>query len=239
MTSEGTEKLQKVLAATGMGSRRGIESWIAQGRIAVNGVCAHLGQRVQATDRITLDGQQVNQQKIQAVELIMYNKPEGELCTRYDPENRPTVFDHLPEPAIGKWINVGRLDLNTSGLLLFTNNGEWANKLMHPKEGYQRVYLARVRGSLTPTELNKLTTGILLEDGLASFSTITFQHSTGQHNAWYEVTVHQGRNRIVRRLFEALDHNVSRLMRIQYGPYVLPRSLQPGHYQVVKTVVIA
>ena len=235
MTSESSEKLQKVLAAKGVGSRRMIEDWIAQGRIQVNGVRAHLGQRVQPEDLIHIDGQLVTEEKPKSVEIILYHKPEGELCTRQDPENRPTVFDHLPEPSTGKWINVGRLDFNTTGLLLFTNSGELANKLMHPKEGCQRVYLARIRGELTNVEMNKLKSGIPLEDGMASFSTLSFQSSAGQHNAWYQVSVHQGRNRIVRRLFEALGHEVSRLMRIQYGEYVLPRSLKPGQYQVIKS----
>jgi 23S rRNA pseudouridine2605 synthase len=235
MTAEGSEKLQKALAAKGVGSRRMIEDWIAQGRVQVNGVCAHLGQRVQADDTIHLDGQLVTEQKPQSVEIILYHKPEGELCTRHDPENRPTVFDHLPEPSTGKWVNIGRLDLNTTGLLLLTNSGELANKLMHPKEGCERVYLARIRGELTDMDIKKLKTGISLEDGLASFSTVSFQRSTGQHNTWYQVSVHQGRNRIVRRLFEALGHEVSRLMRIQYGDYVLPRTLKPGQYQVIRS----
>ena len=230
-----SEKLQKVLAQLGLGSRREIEGWITEGRVSVNGSLAHLGQRVDFDAEIEVDGKKVHTtQKPTEAEMLLYHKPVGEVCTRFDPEGRPTVFDHLPPAKNGKWINVGRLDLNTSGLLLFTNDGDLANELMHPKHGHIRVYLARVRSHLSPEEKQQLQSGILLEDGMAHFSTIEdwATHERNRHNAWYKVSVHQGRNRVVRRLFEALDHPVSRLIRIQYGPYLLPEDLSSGHYRL-------
>ncbi len=234
------EKLQKILAQRGLGSRRLMESWITAGRIQVNGQPAHLGQRVELSDQLVLDGQPlpIEGQQTQSRQLLLYHKPVGQICTRFDPEGRPTVFECLPALAQGKWIAVGRLDFNTSGLLLFTNEGTFANELMHPRNGYVRVYKARVRGKLSSVELARLQSGVPLEDGWASFAHVaSCQEGSGleeRHNSWYQVRVYQGRNRIVRRLFEALGYEVSKLIRIQYGPWQLPATLASGHYLAAK-----
>jgi 23S rRNA pseudouridine2605 synthase len=230
------EKLQKILANQGVASRRAVEIWIQQGRIRVNGTVAHLGQRVTAQDHIEVDGQTlILAPKPVEAELLLYYKPEGEMCTRFDPEGRPTVFDRLPLPKHGKWVQVGRLDCNTSGLLLFTTDGALAHRLMHPTHGYKRVYLVRTRGAVTEEEKQRLLAGIALNDGVAAFADIIEQGNPDKHNRWYQVTVHQGRNRIVRRLLESLGHEVSRLIRVQYGDYVLDKNLKPGDIQYVPT----
>jgi 23S rRNA pseudouridine2605 synthase len=222
-------RLQKVLAEAGMGSRRELEVWIAAGRVQVNGQVATLGQRVGPTDRIRVDGQDLRRRPAQATRLqvIAYNKPEGEIVTRKDPEERPTIFRHLPRPKSGRWISVGRLDVNTSGLLLVTNDGELANRLMHPSREVEREYAVRILGAVPEPTLARLIDGVNLDDGPARFESIAEAGGEGA-NHWYRVVITEGRNREVRRMFEALGMAVSRLIRIRYGCVVLPRGLRRG-----------
>ncbi|GAA0852847.1 23S rRNA pseudouridine(2605) synthase RluB [Aliiglaciecola litoralis] len=225
-----SEKLQKVLANAGQGSRREMEKWIEQGRISVNGKIATLGDRVENTDQIRVDGNllSVDQEK-PACRVLMYNKPEGELCSRKDPEGRATVFDRLPVIKNGRWIAVGRLDINTSGLLLFTNDGELANRLMHPRHEVIREYAVRVFGEVTNKMITLLKKGVELEDGVAKFMTI--QRKPGDEeslNQWFNVTLAEGRNREVRRLWESQDVQVSRLIRVNYGGLELQKRLPQG-----------
>ena len=225
-----TEKLQKVLANHGLGSRREMERWIEQGRVSVNGAVATLGDRVDATAQIRVDGHALaRQQEIPVCRVLMYNKPEGELCTRVDPEGRSTVFDRLPNISQGRWIAVGRLDINTSGLLLFTNDGELANRLMHPRCKVEREYAARIFGEVSSKSLQALTKGVELEDGLAKFTTIKPRPNDDESvNQWFNVTLEEGRNREVRRLWETQDCQVSRLIRVRYGPIELQKRLPQG-----------
>ena len=225
-----SDKLQKVLANAGLGSRREMEKWIEQGRISVNGTVATLGDRVESEDQIRVDGKQINRQKQSSVcRVLMYNKPEGELCSRKDPEGRPTVFDRLPNIPDGRWIAVGRLDINTSGLLLFTNDGELANRLMHPKHEVEREYAVRVFGEIEPGMLNRLKKGVMLEDGEAKFTTIRERQGDDESlNSWFNVTLSEGRNREVRRLWESQGVQVSRLIRVNYGPLELKKRLPQG-----------
>lgn len=223
-------KLHKVLAQAGLGSRLEMEKLIAEGRITVNNTPAHVGQRIQFGDQIKVNGKVVRA-RIAPVRprVLAYHKPVGEVVTHDDPQNRPTVFRKLPRLPAGKWQSVGRLDLNTEGLLLFTNSGELANRLMHPRFGLEREYAVRVLGALSQEERDKLLAGIELEDGIAQFGTITDGGGEGA-NCWYRVTIAEGRNREVRRLFEAVGHAVSRLIRIRYGAMVLPRGLKRGYW---------
>jgi 23S rRNA pseudouridine2605 synthase len=224
-----TDKLQKILAQTGLGSRREMEHWIDAGRVQVNDRPARLGDRVDSHDKISVDGQLLNRagQTTEQPKVLMYHKPIGELCTRHDPEGRPTVFDRLPPLASGRWIVVGRLDYNTAGLLLFTNDGALANQLMHPAFHLTRVYAVRVYGAVLDSVLNRLERGVMLEDGEAHFDAIESMGGEGS-NHWYKVRISMGRNRIVRRLWEAQSVKVNRLIRIEFGPLTLPRDLQPG-----------
>lgn len=224
-----SERLQKWLAGQGLGSRRQMEAWITDGRITVDGKPAILGQKVSGRERIKVDGRLLRGSPDRAPrpKTIMYHKPAGLICTRADPQGRPTVFDQLPHLSRGRWIGVGRLDFQTSGLLLFTTDGELANRLMHPSTGLVREYSVRVLGEIGPASLKKLRRGIDLEDGRARFETLEFAGGEGQ-NRWYKVSVTQGRNRIVRRLFEAVGHRVSRLIRTRFGPVSLPRPLPAG-----------
>lgn len=224
------EKLQKVLANLGYGSRREIEGWISAGRIKVNGKLASLGDRVTEKDQILVDDRRVYRRREQDTRVLILNKPTDTICTRNDPEDRSTVFDLLPRLHQGRWIAVGRLDINSSGLLLFTNNGELANRLMHPSYELEREYAVRVLGQVSPETINALEKGVELDDGTAKFVTIRDAGGQGA-NHWYHVTLKEGRNREVRRLWEAVGHNVSRLHRIRYGPVQLPRSIKPGRYQ--------
>lgn len=234
-----SERLQKLLAGAGHGSRRGIEEWIRAGRITVNERVAQLGDRATAADRICLDGQVLDLGGArETVEVLLYNKPVGEMTTRSDPEGRPTVFDRLPPPASGRWIVVGRLDVNTSGLLLFTNDGELAHRLMHPSSEVRREYLVRLRGAPTPEVLDRLRRGVVLEDGPANFDRITADSVEGSHS-WFRVELHEGRNREVRRLFEHEGFVVSRLSRLRYGTVELPRDLAGGSYQSLGPKAIA
>ncbi|MBC8953787.1 23S rRNA pseudouridine(2605) synthase RluB [Xenorhabdus sp. PB62.4] len=229
--SDKTEKLQKVLARSGHGSRREIEGYIQQGRISIDGKTATLGDRIEVKPsvKIRLDGRILNIKEPQKTvcRVLAYYKPEGELCTRHDPEGRPTVFDRLPKMQGARWIAVGRLDINTCGLLLFTTDGELANRLMHPRCEVEREYAVRVFGEVDNAKLRQLTQGVQLEDGPASFKTIAFKGGEGI-NQWYNVTLTEGRNREVRRLWEAVGVQVSRLIRVRYGDINLPKGLPRG-----------
>jgi len=223
------ERVQKVLSRMGFGSRREIERWIEQGRVKVNGVACTLGDRVKPGDRVHVNGKRiiVREEKQEETRVIMYHKPEGEVCTRSDPEGRPTIFDHLPKAGRARWVSIGRLDINTSGLLLFTTNGELANRLMHPSNEIEREYAVRVNGTVTKDILSQLKTEVMLEDGPAHFDDIQDGGGEG-YNHWYYVVIREGRNREVRRLWEAVGIRVSRLMRVRYGNIILPKSLRKG-----------
>jgi len=208
-----------------------MEAAIAAGRLAVNGLRATLGQQVGPADRITLDGRAVSLRfEGRAPRVLIYHKPAGELVTVRDPLGRPTVFENLPRMRGGHWIAVGRLDFNTGGLLLFTDSGELANRLMHPRNEIEREYAVRVRGELTREQLRKLTDGIVLDDGSAKFDSIAVGGGRGS-NRWYQVVLREGRNREVRRMFEALGVTVSRLMRVRFGPFRLPSHLHRGQWR--------
>jgi 23S rRNA pseudouridine2605 synthase len=222
-----SEKLQKVLAGLGLGSRRHIEAMIADGRIQVDGQVAHLGQRIEGHEAILVDNQVITASPISSTQLLIYHKPEGLVCTRSDEEGRPTVFEDLPPCSEGRWIMVGRLDLNTTGLLLFTNDGEFAHRLMHPSHELEREYAVRIYGSVEASMLTRLKKGVLLEDGEAHFDAITDAGGEGS-NHWYHVMLKRGRNREVRRLWESQGVTVSRLIRIRYGAISLPSTLAPG-----------
>ncbi|RIA36362.1 pseudouridine synthase [Ectopseudomonas oleovorans] len=227
------EKLQKVLARMGLASRREIETWIGEGRVKVNGVAATLGQRVDSHDAIALDGRLLKREEIAGSvrRVLIYNKPDGEICTRDDPEGRPTVFDRLPRPKEGRWINIGRLDINTTGLLLFTTDGELANRLMHPSYQMDREYAVRVRGEVTEEMLENLKTGVMLEDGPAKFTDIKEAPGGEGFNHWYHCVVMEGRNREVRRLWESQGLVVSRLKRVRFGPVFLTSDLIMGRWR--------
>jgi len=226
-----TERLQKLLAGAGHGSRRGIEEWIRAGRVTINDRLAVLGDRATETDRICLDGKPLELGgRTESVEVLLYHKPVGEVTTRSDPEGRPTVFERLPPPASGRWIVVGRLDVNTSGLLLFTNDGALAHRLMHPSSEIRREYLVRLRGTPSADVLDRLRSGVELEDGKANFDEIHVDSTEGSHT-WLRVCLHEGRNREVRRLFEHEGFVVSRLTRLRYGTVELPRDLRGGAFK--------
>lgn len=223
-------KLHKVLAQAGLGSRLEMEQLILEGRISVNAEPAHIGQRIQFGDSVKVNGKPIKV-RIDAppARVIAYHKPAGEVVTHDDPQNRPTVFRRLPKLFQGKWQSVGRLDLNTEGLLLLTNSGELANRLMHPRFGLEREYAVRVLGALSNEEKKRLLEGVSLDDGPAHFTSIEAGGGEGA-NCWYKVTLSEGRNREVRRMFEAVGHAVSRLIRIRYGAVVLPRGLKRGAF---------
>ena len=225
-----TPKLHKVLAQAGLGSRLEMEQLILEGRISVNGEPAHIGQRVQFGDTVKVNGKPIRVRiDPPPPRVIAYHKPTGEVVTHDDPQNRPTVFRRLPKLFQGKWQSVGRLDLNTEGLLLLTSSGELANRLMHPRFGLEREYAVRVLGALSNEEKKRLLEGVSLEDGVAQFTTLEAGGGEGA-NCWYKVTLSEGRNREVRRMFEAVGHAVSRLIRIRYGAMVLPRGLRRGAF---------
>lgn len=229
--NEHSEKIQKVLANAGLGSRREIEKWIKEGRVSVNGQIAKIGDRIGLTDRIRLDGRDIKLEKSREkrCRVLLYHKPEGEICSRSDPEKRPTVFDHLPLIRNGRWIAIGRLDFNTSGVLLLTNDGELAHRMMHPSTQIERQYAVRIQGEVKLATLKKLRKGVMLEDGKAHFDEITDAGGEGT-NHWYHVIVKEGRNRLVRRLWESQDLTVSRLIRIRFGLIELPRSVRRGKW---------
>ncbi len=234
-----SEKLQKVLARAGLGSRRELETWIAAGRISINGKVAKLGDRVCPTDKLRVDGKPLKlaKQTTSKRKLIIYNKPEGEICTRSDPQGRVSVFTHLPKLRQGRWIIVGRLDINTSGLLLFSNDGELAHRLMHPSYEIEREYAARIKGTVTQEILHNLTTGVQLADGMAKFEFIKDAGGAGL-NHWYHVLLKEGRNREVRRLWEAENLTVSRLIRIRFANLHLPRHLSVGQWEYLNDEAI-
>jgi len=234
-----SERVQKVLARAGFGSRREIESWIEQGRITINGRPARLGDRIDPDDTIKIDGKPVRRIHEPApLKILAYNKPEGEICSRDDPEGRATVFDRLPRISNGRWVIVGRLDINSSGLILFTTDGELANRLMHPSYSIEREYAARVLGELTTEQLQQLRTGVQLEDGPARFDDIVDGGGQGV-NHWYYVLLHEGRNREVRRIFEQVGVTVNRLIRTRFGNVFLPRRLPQGKWQELNETDIA
>lgn len=225
------EKLQKILARAGLGSRREMERLISLGKVTVNGRTARLGDRVVDDDRVEYNGKRVAvAAKVkQRSRVILYNKPEGQICSRNDPEGRPTVYDNLPRIAQSRWISVGRLDFNTSGLLLFTDDGELANRLMHPSTGIDREYLVRVQGDVDNDMLQRLRDGVLLDDGLAKFTDIVEGQKEGK-NRWFYCVVMEGRNREVRRLWESQEVRVSRLKRVRYGNIFIPSHVRAGQW---------
>jgi 23S rRNA pseudouridine2605 synthase len=223
-----SEKLQKVLARSGLGSRRDMESWIAAKRVTVNGAPASLGQRVSPGDRIKVDDHLVAARwETRLPRVLLYHKPAGEIVSSDDPGGRPTVFDRLPRVKRGRWIAVGRLDFNTSGLLVLTTSGDLAARLMHPRYQVEREYAVRVDGALSEEETRRLLEGVLLADGPARFDSLTFEGGEGR-NRWYRVALKEGRNREVRRLLEAIGRQVTRLMRVRFGPIPLPPGLRRG-----------
>ena len=228
------QRIQKVLAQMGLGSRRQIEQWIAEGRVQINGKTAVLGQTISQSDKIRANGKLVDIKhsfshlgSLNKVRILLYHKPEGEIVSVKDPKNRPTVFAHLPRLRNAKWINVGRLDFNTSGLLLFTTSGELANRLMHPSSGIIREYSVRILGELTLESQQKLLRGVEIDGELCQFQSLEEVGGTGA-NRWYKVTLSEGKNREVRKLFASVNCTVSRLIRIRYGNLILPPLLRRG-----------
>ncbi len=226
-TSGDGERIQKLLARAGLGSRREIERWITEGRLTVNGQAITLGYHLKPGDHLLINGRVVKWDKYaeQPTRVLVYHKPVGEVVTRRDPEGRPVIFTQLPRIPVGRWIAVGRLDINTSGLILVTNNGELANRLMHPSREVEREYAVRILGDVDESILQRLRTGVELEDGPAHFDELRFYAGEGA-NKWFYVTVKQGRNRLVRRLWESQGVKVSRLMRVRYGEVVLPERVR-------------
>lgn len=232
------ERLQKVLAQAGYGSRREIEKWIAAGRLSVNGKSVELGTRVSGTDRIVLDGKPVRlADKTARTQVIALNKPEGVICTASDPGGRPTADALLPKKDGVRWIGIGRLDINTSGLLLFTNNGELAHRLMHPQFQIDREYAARVFGEVSANTLTQLRAGVEVDGELFAFDDVVRGNGRGA-NRWYYCVVRQGRNREIRRVWESQGVQVSRLIRSRFGNIMLPRDLKAGGYFEVKGVML-
>ncbi len=232
MNTAVPQRLQKVLAQRGVGSRREVESWIEAGRVQVNGKTAVLGTKVLPHDKITISGQDVPDAAPASIKhrIILYNKPVGEICTRSDPEGRITVFSQLPKLHNQRWISVGRLDINSSGLILFTTDGELAHRLMHPSANIEREYAVRVLGAVTKETIDRFLSGVTLDDGTtAKFTAVTFVGGGGA-NSWYNVTLTQGRYREVRRIWESQGLKVSRLIRIRFGSVALPRDLSEGKF---------
>jgi len=233
------ERLQKILANTGLGSRRELEGWITEGQVNVNGKTAQLGDKASIDDNLTVKGRfyRVVADAPDQRRVLMYHKPLGELTTRHDPEGRKTVFDRLPNLPSGRWISVGRLDINTLGLLLLTDDGELANALMHPSSGLEREYAVRVNGQVTQEMLDRLSSGVELEDGPAKFDRIRHDGGEGS-NQWYRVVLREGRNREVRRLWESQNLQISRLIRVRYGPVFLPKWLGRGRFEALENAQV-
>lgn len=229
-----SERIHKVLARAGLGSRRAVEAWIAEGRIRVNGAIATAGLAVACDDRVVVDGRhyRVVTAPKRPARWLRYHKPAGEVSTRDDPDNRPTVFDRLPRlrEGGGRWLSLGRLDINTTGLMLFTDDGALVNALTHPSREIEREYAVRVHGAVEPETLQRLTRGIELDDGPARFDRIVDLGGEGR-NHWYRVVLHEGRRNEVRRLWEAVGCRVARLTRVRFGPVTLPRHLRRGHFE--------
>ncbi len=230
--SDGPQRIQKLLGNAGYGSRREIEGWISEGRVKINGRLAKLGDRAGDEDELSIDGRPVSRKRIKHTEarVIIYNKPEGELVTRKDPEGRPTVFQRLPRLPTGRWIPIGRLDINSSGLLLLTTDGELANQLMHPSNQVEREYAVRVKGRVSDEDIAELVNGIQLDDGPARFEDVVDVGGEGT-NHWFHVVIVEGRKREVRRMWEALGMLVSRLIRVRYGPIKLGARIKPGRWR--------
>lgn len=227
---EDHPKLHKVLADSGMGARREMEEWIVAGRVTVNGLPAHIGQRIAPTDQIRINGRPLKRKAGPApARVLLYHKPAGEICSRSDPGKRKTVFDRLPKVKGARWVSVGRLDFNTEGLLVFTTSGDLANKLMHPRYGWEREYAVRILGRIDDEARERLLAGVDLDDGKAAFASIDELGGEGA-NAWYRVVISEGRNREVRRMFEAVGLTVSRLVRVRFGPIGMPSSLTRGRW---------
>ena len=226
------QRIHKVLADHGHGSRRGIEQLIKKNKVEVNGKIAKIGQLVSEKDSFKIEGKNIvlSRKGNKDIRILMYNKKVGEVSTRNDPENRPTVFDNLPRLNSERWVSVGRLDVNTSGLMLFTNKGELANKLMHPSSVIEREYVARIHGLVTEKILQNLINGVKLEDGLARFTDVQ-EGKKGKTNQWFAMVIMEGRTREVRRLWESQNLQVSRLKRVRYGDLFLPANLKQGSYK--------
>jgi 23S rRNA pseudouridine2605 synthase len=243
-----SERLQKLLASVGLGSRRQVEEWIRAGRLRVNGRVAELGESADAGAEIQLDGRPLRHRASGSAsrEVLIYHKPTSEVTTRSDPQGRPTVFERLPKPHAGRWVAIGRLDVNTTGLLLFTTDGALAHRLMHPASEIEREYLVRVRGTPSAAAVARLREGIVLEDGAARFISIEPSHNPsvdtgsaaggGGSHSWFRVVLREGRNREVRRLWQAAGFEVSRLMRIRFASIRLPPDLRPGQWRRMSAV---
>ncbi|MCC6301179.1 MAG: pseudouridine synthase [Gammaproteobacteria bacterium] len=236
-----SERVHKALARLGYGSRREIEEWIRAGRVEINRRPAQTGATLAPGDVVGVDGRPAftYEGAPAACRVLIYHKPEGEICTRADPERRPTIFDRLPRIKGARWVSVGRLDLNTAGLILLVTNGELANRLMHPSLGIEREYLVRVLGEVDPAALSRLRAGVLLEDGPAAFDQIHEIGGGEGANRWFSVVLKEGRNREVRRLWESQGVKVSRLKRVRFGPVTLPRRLRRGHYEEMEPPAVA
>ncbi len=232
------ERIQKFLANQGAGSRRQIDALLQQGRISVNGKTAKPGDQIDGREKVAIDGKLLRlQRQVAKPKILMYHKPVGQVCSRADPEGREDVYQHLPSLQQGRWVGIGRLDLNTSGLLLFTNDGELANRLMHPSYEVEREYAVRVHGAVSLEMLQQLRDGVTLEDGPAHFDEILDSGGSGS-NHWYHVVLKEGRNREVRRLWEAVGVEVSRLMRVRYDQFQLPKWLKPGKSRILDDEVV-
>jgi 23S rRNA pseudouridine2605 synthase len=230
-SGEATQKLHKILAQAGLGSRRTMEEWIRAGRVSVNGAAAGIGTRVTSRDVIRVGRRVVRWPAPQRLpRIVLYHKPEGEIVSRDDPQERSSVFDGMPRIRGGKWLAVGRLDYNTGGLLVFTTSGELANRMMHPRFGLEREYAVRLLGQLSPDRIDQLRTGVELDDGVARCLAVEDGGGEGR-NHWYRIVLAEGRNRIVRRMFEALGMTVSRLMRVRFGSLRLPPRLKRGQWR--------
>ena len=225
------ERIQKVLARAGYGSRRQVEAWVKSGRVSRNGKTSILGDQIEVGDLIKLDGKSLSSRHLWQCpqQILLYNKPVGELCTRKDPDGRRIIYQSLPAPEHGRWVSVGRLDINTSGLIILTTDGKLANTLMHPSNGVDREYAVRILGEVTTETLCNLVNGVLLDDGQACFLDVRRSGGKGV-NSWFHVVIQEGRNRVIRRLWESQGVQVSRLMRVRYGPVIIPSKLRMGHW---------